>query len=159
MKANYIYEGLLVADKNGILPGRIITGKANTLSRQEIANEVRTHVIQTSLIYQLNNLYASQTTSELSSFLALVRSPFDFQTYWVQQLLSIDTSVKVTIIDKANFGQMNSAGQRQGLGRQLNKTMLYDGQFEKDVFHGYGRLITLDADDKAKSTVQEGYFL
>ena len=54
---------------------------------------------------------------------------------------------------------MNSAGQRHGLGRKLNKTVLYDGQFEKGVFSGYGRLVTLDAADRSKSTIQQGYFL
>lgn len=59
VRPNYIYEGLLLPDQNGQLPGRIITGKGNTLSHKEIANEVSTHVIQSSFIHQLNNLYSS----------------------------------------------------------------------------------------------------
>ena len=159
VKPTYIYEGLFVTGKDGSLPGRIITttkaGSASP-SRQEIANEVSTYVIQTSLIHQLSTLYASQTTAELSSFLSLARGPFKFQDYWVKQLLTIDTTAKITVIDKSNFSQMNAQGQKHGLGRQMNKTSLYEGQFDNGQISGYGRMITLAADSTA--TITEGYF-
>jgi hypothetical protein len=65
---------------------------------------VSTYVVQTGLIHQLSGLYASQTTAELSSFLSAARGPFNFQEYWVKQLLTLDATVDVTIIDKNNFG-------------------------------------------------------
>jgi hypothetical protein len=120
---------------------------------------VLTHVIHTSFVAQLEGLYASQTTAELSSFLSLVRSPFNFQSYWVKQMLSIDTKVPITIIDKNNFYQKTDAG-KQGLGRTMNKTSLYEGQFTNDKMHGYGRLITLDKTvDPQISNVIEGWFV
>jgi hypothetical protein len=114
VKPTYIYEGLFNAGatKFDFTQGRLITGKENTMTRAQIANEIMTHVIHTSFISQLDSLYASQTTAELSSFLSLVRTPFEFQSYWVKQMLSIDTKVAVTVIDKNNFSQMDSDGKR-----------------------------------------------
>ena len=118
-----------------------------------------THVIHTSFIAQLEGLYASQTTAELSSFLSLVRSPFNFQSYWVKQMLSIDTKVPIKIVDKNNFYQMTDVG-KSGMGRTLNATSLYEGQFANDKMHGYGRLITIDETvDPRTSSVLEGWFV
>jgi hypothetical protein len=118
---------------------------------------VSTYVVQTSFIHQLSSLYAAQTTAELSSFLSAARAPFKFQEYWIKQLLTIDTTVKITIIDKNNFSQMNSKGQKHGFGRHMTKTTLYDGQFSQDQPNGYGRLITLNKGSSA--TITEGYFV